>query len=47
MTWTKSARNKRTACEIIRSISRIAENVKYITFELGTFGLKHRLKTLV
>jgi len=45
MAWTKSTKNKITAHEIDRSISRIAQNVKYIIFEEGTFGLKHRLKT--
>ena len=28
---------KKTACEIDRSVSRIAENVKYIIFDEGTF----------
>jgi len=44
--WIKSIKNrpKRTLPEINRSVSSIAENVKYVIFEEGTFGLKHRLK---
>jgi len=36
MAWNKSNKNRPK-----RSVSRIAENIKYIIFEEGTIGLKH------